>query len=405
MKNLIICLLVLFLAGCGKSDEQQVLLRIPTGTDYRVDENDQVLKIAVECNLKWSVAVVSDNWCSADKTGGTGNAEISLKIIRNTLSKDRIATVKVSSGTTEAIIKVTQTASTKITIHQLPVIFHVFYNYASDPVQNIPTGWLQTKLAECNDYYRNKSVDMLLNFVPATHDPSGRALTEQGVERIKWGLSAVDVNAFMDEEENVKYLWNPNEYINVMIFPFTKNSTLGISYLAYTLKSDPVAGLENGDYYLENPVSYPHCVCINSKYAQTKHDILNVSEVTITLSHELGHYLGLYHVFADPQTSTDYCEDTPSYIRAEYEDWLSDLPQSELTFKNVTQRKATNGVTFTSTNIMDYDYSYLDEFSANQMERVRHVLGNSPLIPRPKTAAKRTPSGEVYPIPDAIKME
>ncbi|MDE6451752.1 MAG: hypothetical protein K2L23_05595, partial [Odoribacter sp.] len=36
---------------------------------------------------------------------------------------------------------------------------------------------------------------------------------------------------------------------------------------------------------------------------------------------------------------------------------------------------------FISRNVMDYDYTYQDEFTEDQYKRIRHVLENSPLIP------------------------
>lgn len=54
----------------------------------------------------------------------------------------------------------------------------------------------------------------------------------------------------------------------------------------------------------------------------------------MTLAHELGHYLGLHHVFAEEKNDkgytsiddcqdTDYCEDTPSYNILEYNKMLT----------------------------------------------------------------------------------
>jgi len=100
--------------------------------------------------------------------------------------------------------------------------------------------------------------------------------------------------------------------------------------------------------------------------------------------HDLGHYLGLHHVFAEDNcdSETDYCDDTPSYNRKEYETWLSQ--NSELTIQEKYQRKGCDGMEFTSYNTMDYTYSYMDNFTADQFLRVRHVLEYSPLIPGPK---------------------
>lgn len=46
--------------------------------------------------------------------------------------------------------------------------------------------------------------------------------------------------------------------------------------------------------------------------------------------------------------------------------------------------------TFTSHNIMDYAFSYSDQFSNDQRNRIRHVLTYSPLIPGPKKGQTQT---------------
>jgi hypothetical protein len=55
-----------------------------------------------------------------------------------------------------------------------------------------------------------------------------------------------------------------------------------------------------------------------------------------------------------------------------------------MTMQEKYQRKTDDGITFTSYNVMDYYYSHMNQFTADQFLRVRHVLENSPLIPGPK---------------------
>ena len=109
-----------------------------------------------------------------------------------------------------------------------------------------------------------------------------------------------------------------------------------------------------------------------------------------TLAHELGHYLGLFHVFSggDNGQTTDYCEDTPDYDRPAYDTWLASV--SRLTFAQAAQRQDRNGTTFTSYNIMDYYYGYRDRITPDQRTRIRHVLDYSPLIPGPKIAVENS---------------
>ena len=111
--------------------------------------------------------------------------------------------------------------------------------------------------------------------------------------------------------------------------------------------------------------------------------------------HELGHYLGLHHMFSerdgasvDECLDSDYCEDTPSYNRIEYNEYLSsylaETDPSEMSMRNLTLRSNCDGERFYSANMMDYSVSYAYKFSEDQKKRIRHVLYYSPLMPGPK---------------------
>ena len=84
------------------------------------------------------------------------------------------------------------------------------------------------------------------------------------------------------------------------------------------------------------------------------------------------------------------CEDTESYdytkytnqILALYGDLLENPANADtVQWTNIFNRVDCSKQPYQSHNIMDYSYSYLDEFTQAQYDRVRHVLTYSPLIP------------------------
>ena len=111
-------------------------------------------------------------------------------------------------------------------------------------------------------------------------------------------------------------------------------------------------------------------------------------------------YLGLYHVFSESEeddvdacADTDYCTDTYTYDRKAYETWVKALVEQNgpISFEDLARRHdCVQNIDFTSRNIMDYAYSYLNEFTAQQKARVRHILTYSPLIPGPKKGLTST---------------
>ncbi len=306
-------------------------------------------------------------------------------------------------------------------VYELPVIFHVLYEDKNDAFQYITSTRLKEILAQVNELYEGgvygESVNTKIKFVLAETDEDDNTLTTPGVEYIKYdGDYPIDPYDFMYDNSghngNWQYIWEPNDYINVMVYNFYKDPdsdgiTLGISHLPYYANSTlpEIEGLtkNNVTYLSKDNLKYPYCVSINSlfaekhnndRYSDAEHQYYYSTDVTATLAHELGHYLGLYHVFAevdgdeDTCEDTDYCEDTPSYNRYEYEEWMASYlkttPSSQQLLSELTQRKPCDGASFNATNLMDYSCCYSYAFTEDQLYRMRQVLYYSPLIPGPK---------------------
>ncbi len=374
------------------------------------------LKFAITCNSNWQISG-SDSWCVPDKTSGSGNANINLTVSAyDNTEQNRQTTLTVSSGTQSQTLTVTQYASLADYHYELPVIFHILRG-PSDR-KTVQQAWLSEIINACNTNYQGlagDTPDINLSFVLADKKPDGTSLSEPGINYVDWSTSTIDPDVFMDDEspdpKAVALLWDPNSYINVFIYYFntTNNNTTGISFLPYCTSSNRLDGLYDGDYYFDQSPNYVHCVSLNRTYlynrsTATTHD---PADVVITLSHELGHYLGLFHVFSETQCgeNDDYCSDTPDYNRSSYESWLSRTLTSKpnVTMEDLTQRTSCNGTSFIAHNFMDYYYTYGDQFTEEQLQRIRYVLSYSPLIPGPKYDRPES-KGKEYPVPPARKM-
>lgn len=335
-------------------------------------------------------------------------------------------TVDLDDDKTTAVINDTYT-------YQLPVIFHVFYKNARDTTQYIRDGRLRMLLNRVNEIYQGgiygESENLNVRFLPATHDEHGRKLSTPGVEYILYdGTFPVDQEKFISSSDNRKYLWDLNEYINVMVFPFTGSSNselsnvLGITSLPIMKDNEHAQeGLQKVDtkgYTLTKAnLKYTHCTCLNSSYVyqeSTRYGTdkgrygytYRTTDANVTLAHELGHYLGLTHVFAEDKNGysdncmdTDHCEDTPSYNRIEYENNLQQILNTAtgtLSVEDLARRSPCSGEPYISANIMDYAVTLAYKISRNQKERMRQVLYYGLLMPGPRkdktTRAARTAS-------------
>lgn len=338
--------------------------------------------LTINSNTGWQISGHSE-WCNVSKTDGYNTDQVIVSVSANDAGKSRSTVLQLTTERQKVSVSVEQDTFSGEYHYQLPVVFHIIYSDINDTTQNIKSEAINKMIAQCNQLYRNSinSIDMNMELVPATQTPKGDPLPEPGINRFLQSTAAYqDAEKFLDKtnQEDANLLWNPNEYVNVFIFTFTRKDLLGISHLAMTPRQNSLPGLEaNNTFYTKLP-NFPWGIALNNTY-------LYEANAYKTLAHELGHYLGLLHVFAekDCTTETDYCDDTYSYNRNEYTTELSQNG-ANLTEQEKYQRTSCEGVKFTSYNIMDYDYSYMDRFTADQFLRIRHVLEHSPLIPGPK---------------------
>lgn len=320
--------------------------------------------------------------------------------------------------------------------YKMPVIFHVFYKNASDTTQYIHAGRLRTLLNRVNELYQGgiygESANLNIRFLAATHNPQGQKLRTPGVEYIRYdGTFPIKQEEFISSADNKKYLWDLNEYINVMVFPFAPkgeeehSNVMGVSSMP-VMNDDEHAleGLQkvktHGHPITKANLKYTHCSCLNSSYVyhestrygadkgQNGYKYMS-TDANVTLAHELGHYLGLTHVFAEDRNGylnncedTDYCKDTPSYNRIEYEDNLREMFKNATGTLSATQlarRSPCEGEPYISANLMDYAITLAYKFSKNQRDRMRQVLYYGLLMPGPRknksTRATQPASGIV----------
>ena len=324
--------------------------------------------------------------------------------------------------------------------YKLPIIFHVLYSNENDKAQYIPYSRLHDIINNVNELFKGgiygSSEDINIKLILATVDEKGNKLPIPGVEYVKWTSDyPIAPYDFMNDQTGkyVKYIWDPNEYINVMVYQFATSgdngsTTLGISHMPYAVKNDSaLVGLEtvNMSKLTKSNIEYPHCSSLNSlfindessRYKQSdkgKGGYTYVSaDVNVTLAHELGHYLGLHHIYTERNSEpvdscgdTDFCEDTPSYNRIEYQQYMNDYlhnsPKDKSVMRDLVRRHACDGKEFNSANIMDYSIGYGYKLSSDQKKRIRWVLYNSPFIPGPKkknSGSRSVSTNEIVKLP------
>lgn len=423
-----------------------------SASEYTSSQNGDTLKVIISSNEDWK-ATTNFSWLRPNMEQGIANGRVKLtiKVLPNLTDKDREGTVDITTESSSVSIKILQQHGDVDAAkyqYNIPVIFHVLYNKeyedeliaANKPAEGIEyfplnSSALQEIIEEINKIYEGMPMEpqewgffrhpaygqrpfrnLNVKFSLATKDPSGKTLNPIGIVRHEIEGREIDPTLVMQDKKGGAYhemAYPVTEYVNVFVFPFASQGddgyiTLGIAHLPYGTTENPIQGLNTLDKRIDKFDNYNHCAVINAKVfeprMQRRLPLQDRAPIN-TIAHELGHILGLYHVFSEKRDDsgaltnetdtcedTDYCSDTPSYNRYRYEDNYKIIIGSgrdALTREqmiSLLNRFTCAQQNLLSTNVMDYDWTYGDRFEAQQKERVRQVLYYSFCVPGLKLA-------------------
>lgn len=176
----------------------------------------------------------------------------------------------------------------------IPVVFHVLYEDASNPIQSPSEQLFKQRIGQMNRFYAANlfifsdipgvpSRDVDIKFTLANRDPEGNLLMEPGVHRVKYfkssNMSAEGLlYSSSSTVENKPIFWNPNRYVNISLFSFLsspgtekdESNVTGISFLSYCTTTYPLVKLSGSDkeepgenYYTTLP-DYMHGMALNN---------------------------------------------------------------------------------------------------------------------------------------------
>lgn len=218
-------------------------------------------------------------------------------------------------------------------IYEIPVVFHIVY--ASED-QNISDEVIFDQMNILNQDYRrtnpnanetrevfmDRAADAEIQFVLASTDPDGnptsgitRTLTSTTFEMdLLSGDATVDI--VKKDSSGGKDAWNTKDYLNIWVCNIQAGFLGQVFGYAY-----PPDGLSNWpdesaapDSDLEGVVL--HYTAIGSNNPEAGEDDFDLNDGGRTATHEIGHYLGLRHIwgdaFFDGCSVDDGIDDTPN---------------------------------------------------------------------------------------------
>lgn len=262
-------------------------------------------------------------------------------------------------------------------VYTIPVVVHVVHNGTNVGVgDNISDAQILSQIAVLNEDFRRLNADTNntpgvfkpvaadteIQFCLAQRTPTGQATN--GIDRInrntKGWTAPPYSQTYVNSTIKPQSIWNPNQYLNIWVCnlsnfilgfaTFPANSTLtGLTSPFGTATTDGVVILFDAFGRVGN---------VGAPYNKGR-----------TATHEIGHWLGLRHIWGDATCGNDFCGDTPTQNTAN-----STCP----TFPYISGcGNGPNGDQFM--NYMDYCFdNCLNMFSSDQKDRMVISMQNSP---------------------------
>jgi Pregnancy-associated plasma protein-A/Secretion system C-terminal sorting domain len=263
-------------------------------------------------------------------------------------------------------------------IYELPVIVHIMHiGEKIGEGSNISAAQVQSQIDVLNEDFNlsNSNLENTLSafrervgfagirFVLAKYDPKGKLMPEEGIDRQLTSKLVWD-SWEIDEIIKPQTIWNPKQYINIW--------TVGDVFSYYGYSTYPQAsGLEgissNGSDENTDGIALDHSVMGSYAKVQTaqlkSRPLFNLGR---TLTHEMGHFLGLLHTWGEASSSNCF-----------YSDYCADTPPTSGDSRGCLLSKYVCGNTVMVQNYMDYsDDACMTLFTKNQVERMRTALKN-----------------------------
>lgn len=295
-------------------------------------------------------------------------------------------------------------------VYRIPVVVHVIHD--GEPLgagSNIPDQNILDQIAVLNEDFRRmpgtpgwssdpRSADTQIEFVLAKRDPNGNPTT--GI--VRWnrntmGWTAPPYNtAYIDGTIKPATQWDPNRYLNIWV------ADLQGGLLGYAQFPD-ASGLlgmpgDAGMGACTQAANTDGVVILYSAFGSAGKSSSGLTapyHLGRTTTHEVGHWLGLRHVWGDqqPNCGDDFCDDTPMGTNAIY-GCAAGAPSCG----------ATASLTRMVENYMEYsDDACMNMFSQDQALRMRVVLEYCPrrrsLITSPALVPPTTTDASLIDLP------
>ena len=297
-------------------------------------------------------------------------------------------------------------AATVITI---PVVVHVVHSgQAVGTAPNITDAQVESQITILNQDFRKMigtrggastnpvAADIEIEFVLAKQDPNGNPTN--GIDRVaftqtSWAGRGNDIDLIVKPAT----IWDPTQYLNM----WTLNISDDILGYAQFPEASGLSGLGSGGTAITDGVISSYNV-FGSSDISPSFLLASPYDKGRTMTHEIGHFLGLRHIWGDGGSrdsntkdcnASDYCDDTPKAGWENY-DCLT-------TYDSCPTDPGIDMVE----NYMDYtNDACMNIFTQNQKDRITVIMNNAVRRSTLKTSIKGTVI-PLFAIDSEVKIE
>lgn len=295
---------------------------------------------------------------------------------------DRLSAEQFEQWIAPLIEKAAANKSQNGTVITIPVVVHVIHSGQNVGVApNISDTQVMSQLTVMTNDFRKKintpgyntnavGADTEIEFVLAKVDPNGNPTN--GIDRVNlcrdyWarGGEQYGYTDYINGTVKPKTIWDPTKYMNMWSVDFADNGLLG--YAQFPSNSGLQGIGANGGLATTDGVVAGYSTFGSMDYNDGTFIMQAGYDRGRTMTHEVGHFLGLRHIWGDANCGNDYCADTPQAHTANYVCNASIVSCDNPSVFEMVQ------------NYMDYtNDTCMNIYTNDQKTRIRTVMDNSP---------------------------
>jgi hypothetical protein len=226
--------------------------------------------------------------------------------------------------------RITDTIFYYDTIYTVPVVFHVLYNVANE---NLNDSLLISQIEVLNRDFNRRNPDSVktraifksragsarIQFVLASVDPNGLAtngMIHKSTTKTTFGSNTGQLADLMKASATAgDDPWDPTKYLNIWVCDLSVNNQDNLLGYAFPPYGHP--SWTSGSWVADNRQGVVLHYKVVGRNNPRATGIIASSNMGRCAVHEVGHYFGLRHIWADDQnmvnkcTLDDYIDDTP----------------------------------------------------------------------------------------------